>query len=141
MRDSAQIVNPPLGVLKLETSCTASNDYLYLPAFYHNESQYKISDPFDDLTISDNFTIEFWKPLIEKVPSFNPSELPKHLKLLHVIPMNNLIREFDTLDTVTSEQKKNPFWGYIIIILGAILLISLLMCKYKSKLVRNCVFG
>ena len=98
-------------MVKLETSCTASKNYLYLPAFYHNESQYEISDPFDNLTISDNFTIEFWKPLIEKVPSFSSSELPKHLKSLQEIPMNNLIRE---LDTVTSEQKKFSFGGYIV---------------------------
>ena len=141
LRDSTQMVNPPLGVLKLGPSCTASNDYLYLPAFYHNESKYEISDPLDDLKISTNFTAEYWKPLIQKVPSFNLTKLPKHLKSLREIPIDNLIRELYTLDTVPVIQKRFPFWAYIIIILGVLLLTSLLICKYKSKLVRDCLMA
>ena len=50
LRDSTVKVNPPLGIVKLPISCTAFNNYLYLPAFYQNYSKYEIYDPFDDIT-------------------------------------------------------------------------------------------
>ena len=80
-RDSIIRVNPPLGLVHLPVSCAASNNYLYLPAFYHNESKYEIADPFKDNTSLFNISnINLWKPLTSKIPNFNGTWLPKRLK-------------------------------------------------------------
>ena len=83
--------------VKLPISCTASNNYLYLPAFYQNESKYEIYDPFDDITAVFNISeINLWKPLTSKLPNFNVTSLPKHLKSLDSIPMDGLIKKLDS---------------------------------------------
>ena len=42
------IVNPPLGIIKLNMSCIATGYYLTLLSYYHNESKSNIQDQFTD---------------------------------------------------------------------------------------------
>ena len=42
------IVNLPIGVIKLNMSCTATSGYLTLLSYYHNESKSNIQDQFID---------------------------------------------------------------------------------------------
>ena len=42
------IVNPPLGIIKLNMSCTATSSYLTLLPYYYNESRLNIQDQFTD---------------------------------------------------------------------------------------------
>ena len=37
------IVNPPVGIIKLNMSCTATSSYLMLLPYYHNESKHSRS--------------------------------------------------------------------------------------------------
>ena len=118
-------VNPPLGIVKLPISCTASNNYLYLLAFYQNELKYEIYDPFDDITAVFNISnINLWEPLTSKLPNYNVTLLPKHLKSLDKIPMDGLIKELDSLSTILSNDPgKMSMWVWFLIGVGALIII------------------
>ena len=43
------MTKPPLGVIKLNMSCRASNDYLSLPPFYENKIESHVQDSWGAL--------------------------------------------------------------------------------------------
>ena len=153
LRDSTVKVNPPLGIVKLPISCTASNNYLYLPAFYQNESKYEIYDPFDDITAVFNISkINLWEPLKSKLPNFNVTHLPKHLRSLENIPMDGLVKELDSLSAILPDDSENiPVWVWFSIGIGALILILVIffwlkrvkqiklfgLAREKSSIVRS----
>ena len=62
------IVNPPLGMIKLNMSCTATSNYLTLLPYYHNESKLNIQDQFiDNLKFYNGSNLKTWKPFISTV--------------------------------------------------------------------------
>ena len=105
LRDSTVTVDPPLVIVKLSISCTASNNYLYLPAFYKNESKFEIYASFDDIPAVLNISrINLWEPLTSKVLNFNVTLLSKHLKSLDEIPMDGLIKELVSLNAILPDD-------------------------------------
>lgn len=129
-QDSLVEIKPPFGIIHLSTSCTASNDYLYLPPFYHNESKYEISDPFNDLNALFNISrINLWKPLLNKLPNFNSIKLPKRLKSLDEMPIEHFIHELNSLTTVNSELTgKTPVWVWVLI--GLAVLVGIILAVF-----------
>ena len=65
------IVNPPLGIIKLNMPCTATNSYLTLLPYYHNESKSNIQDQFiGNLKSYNGSNLQIWKPFISTVCNF-----------------------------------------------------------------------
>ena len=65
------IVNPPLGIIKLNMSCTTTSSYLTLLAYYHNESTLNIQDQFiDNLKSYNRSNFQIWEPFISTIPNF-----------------------------------------------------------------------
>lgn len=142
LRESTLKVKPPLGVVKLPMSCTASNNYLYLPAFYQNESKYEINDPFEDVTAIFNISkINLWEPLISKLPNFNDTLVPKHLKTLDKIPMDGLIKELDSLGKILPDDSgKISWWVWFLVGIG-VLAISLVIFFWLKRVKQIKSFG
>jgi hypothetical protein len=115
--DPTVIAHPPTDVVNLQMACTAVNDYLFLPAFYHNESTYEIglSDPnFSIGKINNISKISIWDPVLKQLPSFNESHLPRHLKVLDQVPMESLIHELSSIKAVNvSATGRCSIWVYI----------------------------
>ena len=65
---SVVIVKPPLGLIKLKPSCSMTNQNLVLPAYFHRESKYNLTDSLSELV--KNFQvakIKLWKPFHAKI--------------------------------------------------------------------------
>ena len=143
LRHSTLTVKPPLGVINVPTSCKAFNDLLYLSAFYQKDSKYEIVDPYHDLERSLNQSFNLWEPLIKDVPSFNMTQLPKHLKSLKEIPLNSLIDKLNMQSYVDDDaETRFPLWGYLLIGIGFIALVAIaryIVCKfnYAKKLLAK----
>ena len=74
-------VNPPLGIIKHNMSCTATSNYLNLLPYYHNESKSNIQVQFINNLKSDNGShLQMWKPFISIVPNFTKTDIPVVLK-------------------------------------------------------------
>ncbi|XP_069106680.1 LOW QUALITY PROTEIN: uncharacterized protein [Argopecten irradians] len=126
-------VHRPMGVVKLDKSCSASNHFLTLVPFYHEESQYNVNDPFQDLLSRYNFSVNIWKPFQLALPNFTITNLPKELGTLENIPMNNLIDKLNNLSDIDTDVDAQ---GWIYIVIGIIILIVLgiiLYCYFKGK--------
>ncbi|CAG2205199.1 unnamed protein product [Mytilus edulis] len=133
-----KIINPPLNILALNETCTATNDYLTLLPFYSRQSSYTLEDdPFTKVIQNYNLTMrKLWKPFHDSLPKFNLTELPKELKNIKEIPMDNLIYQLKNLQTI-QEDSSFPNWVYNVIYLVISLLLGIvifILCKYRKKL-------
>ncbi|CAC5412852.1 unnamed protein product [Mytilus coruscus] len=139
------IVNPPLNILALNETCTATNDYLTLLPFYSRQSTYTLADdPFTKVIQNSNLTMrKLWKPFHDSLPKFNLTELPKELKNIKEIPMDNLIYRLKKLQTI-QEDSSFPNWVYNIIYLVISLslgFIIFILCKYRKRLPSSAKRG
>lgn len=62
-----RIVKPPIGIVRWNMSCAASNDYIKLLPFFQKKSQYNIVDPIDNLikTYTNISNVALWTPFRE----------------------------------------------------------------------------
>ena len=80
-QEETLIVNPPLGITKLNMSHTVTRCYLTLLPYYHNESKLNIQGQFIDNLKSYNGTnLQMWKPFISTMPNFTKKDIPALLK-------------------------------------------------------------
>lgn len=112
---------PPLAILRLNATCTASNRELMLPPYYHRESKFEINDPFIQLLGLQNTSFEILKPLSNAFVEFRPRKLPKALEDIQEIPMKNMIAKIETLQTRWYHGL--PDWGNVIITISVIAVI------------------
>ena len=99
----------------------------------NNESNYKINDPYEKLkSLHDLSKINLWKPVHETMPNFSKMDFPKHLKALKEIPMDHLIQELNSLDTVTADESSIPNWVYVLVALSICVGIVLLLYLWKK---------
>ena len=70
------IVNPPLGIIKLNMSYTATSSYLTLLPYYHNESKANIQD----LKSYNGSSLQIWEQFISNLPNFTKTDIPTVLK-------------------------------------------------------------
>ena len=91
-QNEAVMVNPPLGIMKLNMPCSTKSSYLTLLPYYHNESKSNIQDQFIDNPKSYNgSSLQIWKSFISAVPNFTKTDIPVILKDIKEIPMRHLI--------------------------------------------------
>ena len=141
-------VNPPLGIIKLNMSCSATSSYLTLLPYYHNESKWVIQDQFiDDLKLHNGSYLQIWKPFLSTVLNFPPpkTDIPAVLKDTKEIPMRHLI--LTAYNSRKSGQFSVPRWIYqmtmipTLTILGVGIIAVYYKCKKRSakiyRLARN----
>ena len=137
-----RIIKPPVSLLKIPASCSASNAYMSLGSSYDASSSFDFPDSDMDLLQHINISqFRIWSPLIETLPNFTKISLPSSLKQIPQIPLDNLINELQYLETTGVQTSKWSVWTYIIIgscILIAVLIVRYMYMKYGRKLVSLC---
>ena len=112
-----------MGVLRLDMSCTASNDFLSLPAYYQHDSTAHIGDPFLAILQSSNITaIDIWKPLHTKLPKYNFSRIPPKLQAIKQMAIEPFIAELQGLGEIEDEFIL-PQWVYALVTCGIVFLV------------------
>ena len=126
-RVNIKLINPPLDVVELEQSCTAtSNSAFKLPGYYEYKSFGNVNE---EISISfENKTFEIWEPLNQAFPKINSSWNLKPLGNIDEIDMSSLIDEIKKVNGVDVEPE-NVFLKYLIyvLIIVAVVLCSVLM--------------
>ena len=138
-RPSEKLVEPPIGVINLPMSCTASNDYLSLPAYYQFDSVMKINDRFLSELQAYNFSaLDIWSPLHTSLPTYNFSKIPPKLRAIKRMPIEPFIAELQGLGTIIDEFGL-PSWAYILMACGSAILVStiIVVCVYLKQKRKN----
>ena len=108
------IVNPPLGIIKLNMSCTAMGSFLILLPYYQNESKSNIQNQFLDHYESYNGSnLQIWKLFISTMFLISQKQvsLPV-LKDIKEIPMQT--PDFNLpYKSRKSGQLSVPRWIYL----------------------------
>jgi hypothetical protein len=128
-------IAPPLGIINLNNSCSAFSDYLNLLPFYYAESEYHIIGSVMDLMGNYNVSnIRLWEPFNAVLRKVNLTELPKKLKDIEQISMDNLVNRISELGEI-EEFYQLPQWMYIIIVLAIVFsgLIGIILYKKWVK--------
>lgn len=120
-------VKPPLQIIKLDMFCHAVSKMLTLPAYFHKESNYNISDPFDKLMRnSEQFKFNLWESFHENVPNYTVSNFATHFPNIEEIPMGHLIDKLKNLRQVEIPDNL-PNWTYSIANFGIIIFLIILI--------------
>lgn len=134
------IVHPPLGIVKLSTTCWASNDYLTLPPFYEIKAESQVTDTWGSLLQLKNITrFSLWQNFSSTFPKLPSLEIPDKLKNLREIPMPSFIDYVHNYRKVDIKGKSLSLWAWIIIIFStfiAFLVIYIVYKKYFRKRVQ-----
>ena len=133
-------VQPPLDIIRLPMSCSASNEYMSLMPYYQKESKSEVEDSISELLLNArvaNTTI--WKPFHEKLPNFSSIQLPDRLQTVEQIPLRRLITELaDQNELVEDTAGSYPAWLYAVV--GTLVLVMFLTAlTYKCK--GGCLRG
>ena len=127
-------VQPPLDVIMLPMTCSASNEYVTLMPYYEKESKFQVEDSISELLLNArvaNTTI--WKPFHEKLPDFSAIELPDRLQAVEQIPLKRLIAELSGQgELVEDTVGSHPAWSYAgvgTLVLVMVLIVVIYKCK------------
>ena len=114
-----------------------TNQNLVLPAYFHRESKYNLTDSLSELV--KNFQvakIKLWKPFHTKLPNLTLDTLPSKLKGIKEIKMDALIEQLQTLDDVTVDSHI-AIWPYVLLGIGKVCFIIIFgifcYCKCYPK--------
>ena len=133
-------VQPPLDIIRLPMSCSASNEYMSLMPYYQKESKFEVEDSISELLLNArvaNTTI--WKPFHEKLPDFSSIQLPDRLQTVEQIPLRKLITELAGQNELVEDTAGSyPAWLYAVV--GTLVLVMILTAlTYKCK--GRCLRG
>ena len=132
-----RVIDSPMGVLNLSMTCTATNDFLSLPAYYQFDSMTRIDDKFLMELQTHNITsLDIWGPVHTSLPHYNFLEIPSKLKDIERIPIEPFIAELQELETIFTESSL-PSWAFILIGVGSALLIGAGVAIYLYKRQRR----
>jgi len=131
-------IRPPLSVLKLNASCSASaiHSKLVLLPYYMETSNITISNKL--LDISRIEIPKVWQPFQKAMINMSKTKIPKRLEEIKQISMDKLIDEIRSVDKVTVEDNPIPMWTYlidtvaIILVIGIIIIIYKRFCKHRA---------
>ena len=133
-------VQPPLDIIRLPMSCSASNEYMSLMPYYQKERKFEVEDSISELLLNArvaNTTI--WKPFHEKLPDFSSIQLPDRLQTVEQIPLRKLITELAGQNELVEDTAGSyPAWLYAVV--GTLVLVMILTAlTYKCK--GRCLTG
>ena len=146
---TSKTTTPPISIIELDQTCTATSNYLTLLPYFFRESKYYIRDPLDKLIHLSNVSkIQLWNPVYDAISFLNQSDIqvPSELKEIGYIPMGHLVNELKSLKPLTEEKSKSFLWylktiGVAILII--IVVLGILYYKYRAKLAKMfiSIFG
>lgn len=139
-------VNYPFGVIKLNMTCRASNNYLSLTPYYEKEITFQIPDPMEPILKLRNISkFTLWDEFSETFPNLTVLEIPEELIKLKQIPMTSFMKYIHHYRKVNVEKQSVSGWTYFMIILSILFVISLIaICIYKRfncKKRLACCYG
>ena len=135
-------VQAPLGVIRLNMTCRASNEYLSLPAYYEKRGQGQFKDSWESFLKLRNISrSSLWYNFSISFPNKTSIKLSDGLRELKRIPMPAFLNMMHDYDEVRVGNDSLSFWPYIIGILCivTILIVMICYCNYKKRrAVLNC---
>lgn len=109
--------------------------------FYNKESSYSIDDSFTKLLRNYNITSrKLGKAFHNSFPRFNLTELPKELKDVKIIPMDNLINRLQNLLSI-GVISEFPNWVYSLFyfVIALLVGVAIFLCfKCRKRLRLPC---
>lgn len=113
-------VEPPLALIRLNMTCTATSDSLMLPPYYQSETEYLLEDTKLKLLKVYAFSnLTLWEPFHKALPAYKFVQLPEKLKEVNEIPMDHLIRTLSSLNA-RNKEKGWSWWVYLSLITAGI---------------------
>ena len=129
-------IKPYFQIFQLKSNCRASSDHIILPAYFHGQSTNKIHR--DNILIplyNISYTPSIWKPIMNFDKNF---EIPKHLKGIKEIPMNNVIQSLQEIKE--RELFENKMSNEQISLMAIGILVGVFILFYlsaKLKFIKN----
>ena len=125
-------VYPPLGIVKLNMTCGAANDYLRLPPYYEKEVKGHISDTWGSLLKLRNITqFSLWRNFSSVFPNVTSVEITDDLKNLKQVSMSSFIDYVHNYRKVDVRSKSVSVWTYVIIIFSTCVALAVIIFMYK----------
>ena len=132
---STMTVQPPIFSVTLPPNCAATSQHITLPPFYELKSMV-YSRPSVQ-AIFHNSSINLWKPLYDKYPSFNDSWDLTPLKDVNEMQMGDLLNQLDTVNKVHVEKKAEK-WGWqtwLVVITISLFVLGIIFFICKANIV------
>lgn len=132
-RGGEVVVEPPLGIIQLRMTCSATNEHLKLLTYFQEESRYEISDSLRELLT--NFrrqNVTLWDPFHKSLPQWKRIAVPARLSPISPIPMDKLISELKSETELENMDTSYPVWLYAVIV-TPLVVVALLGIMYKCK--------
>ena len=130
-QESTEIrVRAPVGIISLQETCSASNEFLTLPPFYERESKFNVEISESEFFKNYNKTrSHFWNPIKHKFPTFDPVKVTNKLETLKKFSVENLEQELDKMYYQTDDSKwEFPEWIWTLFLFIIIILVLSVYC-------------
>lgn len=133
----------PLGVVQLDMTCRASNNYLSLPSYYERKVKGHIMDAMGSLlTLRNISSFSLWRNFTSNFPNLTSVEIPSDIVSLKEIPMPTFIDYMHDYDRVRLSEPSTSIWTYMSVIMGTFILIFMVAffcCKCtRIRIVKYC---
>lgn len=127
-------IEPPLGIIYLNTFCLAANRHLSLTSPFDGRSQYYIHDKFLDLIGSHvNVSgLHLWEPFHNSLSNITKINIPKELEEIKYMPMNRLIQRLQSVNMVPTESKGWSTWVYLFIGVISVIILGIIIVIYHK---------
>lgn len=120
---STAMAQPPVSLVKLNKSCSATSNELFLTPYFETESMFENTDSFRVFTqnyVLSNVTL--WRPFQAGIPPAKKIKIPKELETIKHIPMNHLIDQLKRLNKIDSQKHGWSWMKYLsVVTLGCLI--------------------
>lgn len=126
--------DPPVDILKIESSCTAYSDYLSLPPFYRLSSKYVLdNDAIKLRDILKNQSLDLWEDFENNtnIKIWNKQDL----SVIKEKPIGQLLKDLE-MKTIKVNQNEYTWWQIMISIFIITILIAIII-RYFYRRFRN----
>ena len=130
------LISPPIGIIDLQKSCSASNDFMTLNAYFGPESKFYVEqDILGSLSKLNLSKSKIWEPLQEEHGPIETIEFPPELERIKQINMGQLIDSLHSQKKLKEMQKLVPTWVYYVA--GITVLITIILIFKYRKIIHN----
>ena len=133
-------IQPPIDIISLNKTCTATSDLITLPAHYSTESKYFVRQEIIEKLNQVNITqSNIWQPLHKTHTKLSTLIPPSKLKTIQATNINQLIDKLTDIHNQSENITEFPIWGFIgIVSLSGIFIIIIVYCCKNKKIKHPC---
>ena len=138
--NSLQTINPPIALISLNQTCSASNDYLTLPPYFHKETSSELILTEKHLFKLSNMSFTLWEPFSYWFPNFTKTSMPPELNSIEHIPIKKLISQIHNLRALKVQKEGWPwyvYFGLVVVVLLVIVCAALFVYIKYFKMPNN----